>query len=133
MAFKINLTNKNRQMSSVSRGLPDIAGFLGGTICLVHCIGGPLFLVLGWSFFTSEWLKYPFMATSFWAVYGSCSCHTSLRADLFMWGAFFGMFFSSLFMESFQWLHIPFYASSIALVIGHTWKFITRKKNIHVA
>ena len=111
-----------------TRKLPDTIGILSSGLCLVHCLGAPLLTAIGMELFTEEWLKYPFLVLSLVAVYYAGKCCTHGLATV-LWCSFVVLFFASLFMEEYPWLHFIAYAASASVIICHTINLVKHRSN----
>ena len=115
---------------SGARKLPDSLGILSAGLCLLHCLGGPLLLAFGMEFLTEEWLKYPFLLLSLVAVYFAVR-RCSHGLGVVMWGSFAVLFFATLFMEEYDWLHYLAYIASFTMIGCHILNLIQHTSTKH--
>jgi hypothetical protein len=117
-----------RPSMTTARKLPDALGMLSSGLCLLHCLGAPLLLTLGLELFTDEWLKYPFLLLSMVAVYfAGKRCRHGIGSV--MWASFAVLFFATLFMEEYPWLHYVAYLASAAMILCHALNLIHHRSN----
>jgi hypothetical protein len=79
----------------------------------------PLLLAVGLSVASEPAVSYLFLVISFFSVYRATRHTTAMRIALLLWGAFWGLFFSTLFHEEYPFLHFAMYVFAVSLIAGH--------------
>ncbi|MBY0243885.1 MAG: MerC domain-containing protein [Sphingobacteriaceae bacterium] len=97
----------------------DLIGILSSSICLVHCLATPLLIAFGAEFITNPFFKYLFLILSFASIFKATEKVTNIKNATLLWVSFWGFLFSTLFQETYEWLHYSGYLFAILIIIGH--------------
>lgn len=101
----------------------DLLGIISSGLCLIHCLAGPVLVLLGYGFMEPDgwhlW-DFLFLAVSAWAVYSVTKGHTPKWIRWGLWVSFAVLSFSIFMSHEMLFFNVLSWAAAISLVIFHT-------------
>jgi hypothetical protein len=112
----------------------DILGMISSGLCLVHCLAGPILLLLGYQFLEpGGWhlLDFLFLTVSALAVYSVTRKHSMTWIKAGLWISF-AILSISVFFEHNTFLNISGWVAAGGLILFHYFNFRhSRTCNVH--
>ncbi|TNE78979.1 MAG: MerC domain-containing protein [Bacteroidetes bacterium] len=100
----------------------DILGIISSSLCLVHCLAGPVLVLLGYSFTEpGGWHLWDilFFGVSAWAVWNASKGHGTRWIKVGLWSSLVVLFGSILVAEHVAIVNIVSWLAALSLVVFH--------------
>ena len=100
----------------------DLLGIISSSLCLIHCLAGPILVLLGYSFIEPDhWPIWDilFLGISVWAVYFATRGHAPRHVKLGLWFSVLLLSVSIIFSHDYPFFSVLSWIAAASLVLFH--------------